>query len=134
MEKSGGFSRLFFVVPKTRDFRLALLVFYGRIWHFAANCVLRTLGLSPQMPVLQSHKHSDEAGLGFITMTPNRQRLQFRFTIFSGAVNTEDMIFFLTEIHRYYGGNAAMRCKSAVMLFGISSMHPLYHTLPEGAS
>lgn len=124
--------------------------------------LLHSLGLSPQMPVVKSHNHSDEAvvewasrtwprikkkakrlgiplilldesgfslspirgttwaevgkpivlretfsrqtqtGLGFITMTPKQQRLHFRFTIFSGAVNTEDMIFFLTEIHRHY--------------------------------
>jgi len=37
-------------------------------------------------------------------MTPKHQRLNFRFTIFSGAINTADVIFFLTEIHRYYGG------------------------------
>jgi hypothetical protein len=49
-----------------------------------------------------------QTGLGLITMTPKRQRLQFRFTIFSGAVNTEDMIFFLTEIHRYYGCKVMM--------------------------
>ena len=44
-----------------------------------------------------------QTGLGFITMTPNLRRLNFRFTIFSGAINTEDVIFFLSEIHRHYG-------------------------------
>ena len=28
-----------------------------------------------------------QTGLGFITMTPKQQRLKFRFTIFSGAIN-----------------------------------------------
>ena len=105
--------------------------------------LLHSLGLSPQMPVVKSHKHSDAAvlqwasrtwkrikksettrhtldftgrkrfrpftnsrhtqtGLGFITMTPALRRLHFRFTIFPGAINTEDVIFFLTEIHRHY--------------------------------
>ena len=36
-------------------------------------------------------------------MTPIRQRLNFRFTIFSGAINAKDVISFLTEIHRHYG-------------------------------
>lgn len=43
-----------------------------------------------------------QTGLGFITMLPQSQRLDFRFTIFSGATTTEDMIFFLTMIHDYY--------------------------------
>ena len=37
-----------------------------------------------------------------ITMTPKQRRLEFRFTMFSGAINTEDMIFFLTMVRRYY--------------------------------
>jgi len=44
-----------------------------------------------------------QTGLGFITMTPKRRRLNFRFTIFEGGINTEDVIFFLTMIHQYYG-------------------------------
>jgi transposase len=44
-----------------------------------------------------------QTGFGFITVTPVQQRLNFRFTIFSGAINTEDVIGLLTEIHRYYG-------------------------------
>jgi len=45
-----------------------------------------------------------QTGFGFITMTPVQQRLNFRFTIFSGAITTEDVICFLTAIHRHYGG------------------------------
>ncbi len=37
-------------------------------------------------------------------MTPVKQKLNFRFTIFDGGINTEDVIFFLTMIHDYYGG------------------------------
>jgi transposase len=44
-----------------------------------------------------------QTGLGFITMTPIRQRLNFRFTIFDGAICTLDVIFFLRMIHHYYG-------------------------------
>jgi hypothetical protein len=44
-----------------------------------------------------------QTGLGFITMTPEQKRLAFRFTIFEGAINTEDMIFFLTMLHNHYG-------------------------------
>ena len=47
-------------------------------------------------------RHS-QTGLGFMTMTPEQRRLNFRFTIFSGAINTEDVIFFLTMIHHHYG-------------------------------
>ena len=125
--------------------------------------LLPTLGLSPQMPVVKSHKHDDEValrwakqtwkrlkkkakklgiplifwdetgfslspirgttwaeigkpavlrniysrqtqtGLGWITMTPVRQKLNFRFTIFDGAITTLDVILFLSWIRHYYG-------------------------------
>ena len=57
-------------------------------------------------PIMLRERFSrqSQTGLGFITMTPVQQRLNFRFTIFSGAINTEDVIFFLTNIHRHYGG------------------------------
>jgi len=54
-------------------------------------------------------------GLGFITMTPEQRRLNFRFTIFSGAINTEDVIFYLTQIHRHYG------CKVMIIWDRLSS-------------
>jgi transposase len=56
------------------------------------------------MVLRETFSRCSQTGLGFITMTPGQQRLNFRFTIFDGAINTEDVIFFLTEIHRYYGG------------------------------
>ena len=49
-----------------------------------------------------------QTGFGFITMTPIQRRLNFRFTIFSGAINTEDVICLLTTIHRHYGGKVMM--------------------------
>ena len=36
-------------------------------------------------------------------MTPVRQKLNFRFTIFEGTINTLDVILFLRMIHAYYG-------------------------------
>lgn len=50
----------------------------------------------------QFSRHT-QTGFGFISMTPHRQRLNFRFTIFSGAIGSLDAIAFLREIHRYYG-------------------------------
>jgi transposase len=37
-------------------------------------------------------------------MTPKQQRLNFRFTIFEGAITALDLRMFLTQIHHYYGG------------------------------
>jgi len=34
--------------------------------------------------------------------------LNFRFTIFEGAITTADMIFFLSEIHHHYGKKVMM--------------------------
>jgi len=50
----------------------------------------------------ETYSRQSQTGLGMITLTPIQQRLEFRFTIFSGAINTENMIFFLTMVHRYY--------------------------------
>lgn len=52
----------------------------------------------------ETFSRQTQTGLGFITMTPVQQRLNFRFTIFDGAINTADVISFLTMVHRYYGG------------------------------
>jgi transposase len=55
------------------------------------------------MVLREVFSRNTQTGLGFITMTPEQRRLNFRFTIFSGVVNTEDVIFFLTQIHHHYG-------------------------------
>lgn len=55
------------------------------------------------MVLRETFSRQSQTGLGFITMTPKQRRLNFRFTIFPGAINTEDMIFFLTMIHHHYG-------------------------------
>jgi len=62
-----------------------------------------------QTPLLREtpgrHNHT---GLGFITRTPRRHLLKFRFTMFKGAARTEDLIFHLTELHHYYGGKKVL--------------------------
>jgi len=63
----------------------------------------------------ETYSRQTQTGLGFITMTPKQRRLNFRFTIFSGAINTEDVIFFLTMIHRHYG------CKVMIIFDRLSS-------------
>jgi hypothetical protein len=40
--------------------------------------------------------------IGFITRTPIRHLLQFRFTTFVGAARFEDFVFLLSDIHYYY--------------------------------
>jgi transposase len=55
-------------------------------------------------PVLrETYSRQSQTGLGFITMTPVRQKLNFRFTIFEGAITTLDVILFLRMIRAYYG-------------------------------
>ena len=54
-------------------------------------------------PVLREYySRANQSGIGFLTASPELRRLAFRFSIVSGAINTEDMIFFLTQLHQYY--------------------------------
>jgi transposase len=56
-----------------------------------------------QTPILREtpgrHNHT---GIGYITRTPRRHLLDFRFTIFKGAASFEDFVFNLTDIQHYY--------------------------------
>jgi transposase len=56
-----------------------------------------------------------QTGFGFITMSPGLRRLMFRFTIFPGAINTEDVKMFLRLIHDHYN------CKVIIILDRLSS-------------
>jgi len=56
----------------------------------------------------ETYSRQSQTGLGMITMTPVRQQLKFRFTMFDGSMNTEMMIFFLTMVHYYYGCKKVM--------------------------
>jgi len=64
----------------------------------------------------ETYSRQSQTGLGMITMTPVRQQLEFRFTMFDGAMNTELMIFFLTMVRRYYG-------KQVMIIFDSLSSH-----------
>jgi len=64
----------------------------------------------------ETYSRQSQTGLGMITMTPIQQRLEFRFTLFDGAMNTEMMIFFLTMVRRYYG-------KQVMIIFDRLSAH-----------
>jgi hypothetical protein len=55
------------------------------------------------MVMREIFSRNTQTGFGFITMTPKQRRLNFRFTIFDGAINTEDVKMFLRQIHYYYG-------------------------------
>jgi len=58
-----------------------------------------------QTPILlETPGRHNHTGLGFITRTPGRHLLKFRFTIFKGAARFEDFVFYLTELHHYFGG------------------------------
>jgi len=64
----------------------------------------------------ETYSRQSQTALGMITMTPIQQRLEFRFTMFEGAMNTEMMIFFLTMVRRYYG-------KQVMIIFDRLSAH-----------
>ena len=77
----------------------------------------------------ETYSRQSQTGLGMITMTPVQRRLEFRFTMFAGAINTEDMIFFLTMVRRYYG-------KQVMIVFDrlpahIAAQHYFERTHPE---
>ena len=55
------------------------------------------------MVVSEVFSRNTQTGFGFITITPKQRRLNFRFTIFDGAINTEDVKMFLRQIHYHYG-------------------------------
>jgi transposase len=70
---------------------------------FVPNCN-RPWAPIGQTPLLREtpgrHNHT---GLGFITRTPRRHLLKFRFSIFKGAARFEDFVFHLTELHHCVG-------------------------------
>jgi hypothetical protein len=65
----------------------------------------------------ECYSRGSQTGLGMITMTPARQLMKFRFTMFSGSMNTEWMIFFLTMVHYYYG------CKKVMIILDSLPAH-----------
>lgn len=56
-----------------------------------------------QPPVLREfYCRDNQSGIGFLSVSPKVSRLSFHFSMVSGAINSEDMIFFLTQLHHYY--------------------------------
>lgn len=47
-------------------------------------------------------RHDRLSGIGAITVTPHRQRLSFAFQLLPHNVRTEDLVWFLTAMHRHY--------------------------------
>jgi transposase len=54
--------------------------------------------------ILETPGRHNHTGLGFITRTPFRHLLKFRFTIFEGAARFEDFVFYLAALHHRFGG------------------------------
>jgi transposase len=94
--------------PQKKAKRLGIPVIFLDESGFSLSPIRGTTWCEVGTPILLRERFSrqSQTGLGFLTLTPIQQRLNFRFTIFSGVINTEDVIFFLTNIHRYYGGKA----------------------------
>jgi transposase len=71
-----------------------------------------------ETPILREvpgrHNHTC---IGFITRTPVRHLLLFRFTTFEGAARFEDFVFLLTDIHYYY------RAKVLILWDNLPSHH-----------
>ena len=69
------------------------------------------IGVTPiRFAVCPKHRpgHHNHTGIGFITRTPVRHLLDFRFTIFNGSSCFESLcdkygVFMLTDLHRYDG-------------------------------
>ena len=72
---------------------------------FSLSPILGTTWSEVGKPVVLKETFSRHAqtGFGFITMTPKQQRLNFRFTIFDGAITLLDIRMVLRQIHYYYG-------------------------------
>jgi hypothetical protein len=60
------------------------------------------------MVLRETFSRNTQTGFGFITMSPKQQRLNFRFTIFDGAITLLDLQMFLTQIHHYYRGKVLL--------------------------
>jgi len=65
-----------------------------RRWTWAPVGVTPTLIEAPREP--------SSTGLGFITITPRRLDLAFRFTLLPEGMNTSECLYWLNKIHRYY--------------------------------
>jgi len=89
----------------------------GNVIGKVLECTIEIVGgFNFRVGFFSCYSRQSQTALGMITMTPIQQRLEFRFTMFDGAMNTEMMIFFLTMVRRYYG-------KQVMIIFDRLSAH-----------
>jgi transposase len=63
----------------------------------------RTWALEGQTPIQKAwDRHDRLSGIGAVSFTPIRHRLAFYFQLSPGNVVTEDMIWFLNQMHGYF--------------------------------
>lgn len=75
---------------------------------FVPNCV-RTWAPVGETPVLfETSGRHNHTGIGYMTRTPCRHLLKFRFTMFKGSAGFEDFVYFLSQIHHYYGDKVVL--------------------------
>ncbi len=58
--------------------------------------------------LIEAPKVRSSTGLGFLTITPGRLDLAFRFTLLPNGMNTDECVYWLNEIHRYYRRKVVM--------------------------
>ncbi len=58
------------------------------------------IGVTPTL--VEAPKTRSSTGLGFLTVTPKRKDMAFRFNLIPHGRDTEECIYWLSEIHRYY--------------------------------
>lgn len=64
----------------------------------------RTWAPAGQTPIQKAwDRHDRLSGIGAVTLTPALRRLAFYFQLLPHNVKTEDLIWFLTEMHRHVG-------------------------------
>jgi hypothetical protein len=69
----------------------------------------RTWALAGETPIQKAwDRHERLSGIGTVSYTPIRHRLAFSFQLSRENVVTEDMIWFLTEVHRHFHDKAIL--------------------------
>lgn len=64
----------------------------------------RTWALAGHTPIQRAwDRHDRISGIGAVTLTPRLRRLAFYFQLLPHNVKAEDLIWFLTEMHRHIG-------------------------------
>jgi transposase len=58
------------------------------------------IGVTPTL--IEAPKGTSSTGLGFLTVTPKRNDIAFRFNLIPYGLDTEECIYWLKQIHAYY--------------------------------